>query len=71
MEHTRKLKRPLNLNLPQALRLVHFYQAEMLGFVEKHPDVPAHFVSYVIHRKRRQRWLASWGSGSRMKLWER
>jgi hypothetical protein len=46
MEHTRRLNRPLNLNLPQALRLVHYYQAEMLGFIEKHPDVPAHLVSY-------------------------
>ena len=75
MEHTRKLKRPLNLNLPQALRLVHFYQAEMLGFVEKHrmfrrTSCPMR-MWFLIHRKRRQRWLASWGSGSRMKPWER
>lgn len=44
VEHTRKLRHPLDLL--RALRLAHFYHAEMLRFLEKHPDIPAQVVSY-------------------------
>jgi hypothetical protein len=44
VEHTRKLRHRLNLS--QALRIVHFYQGEMLRFLENHPDIPTQFVSY-------------------------
>ena len=44
VEHTRRRPKPLNLS--EALRLVHFYQGEMLHFLRSHPDLPAHFISY-------------------------
>lgn len=44
VEHTRRRPRPLNLS--EALRLVHFYQGEMLRFSQSHPDLPAHCIAY-------------------------
>lgn len=44
VEHTRKLRQPLNF--AQALRLVHFYEGEMLRFLEAHPNIPSLLVSY-------------------------
>jgi hypothetical protein len=44
VEHTRKLRH--SLDLPHALRIVHFYQGEMLRFLEKYPNVPTELVSY-------------------------
>jgi hypothetical protein len=43
-EHTRRHWHPLDLS--QALRIVHFYQGEMLRFLENHPDIPTQCVSY-------------------------
>ena len=44
VEHTRKLRQPLNLS--RALSLGHFYDGEMLRFLESHPDIPTQLVSY-------------------------
>ena len=44
VEHTRKLRHPLDLR--EALRLAHFYHAEMLRFLEKHADIPVQSISY-------------------------
>jgi hypothetical protein len=44
VEHTRRRRNPVDF--PQALTLVHFYHGEMLRFVEDHPEIPTHFVSY-------------------------
>jgi len=44
VEHTRKLRRPLNV--AQALSLGRFYDGEMLRFLENHPDIPSQLVAY-------------------------
>jgi hypothetical protein len=44
VEHTRKLRHPLDFS--QALRLGHFYNGEMLRFLENHPEIPTQLVSY-------------------------
>ena len=44
VEHTRKLRHPLNF--AQAMRLVHFYEGEMLRFLENHQNTPTLLVSY-------------------------
>lgn len=44
VEHTRKYRDPVDLS--QALRLAHLYQAEMLRFLENHPEVAKLLVAY-------------------------
>lgn len=44
VEHTRRRPKPLSFS--EALRLVHFYQGEMLACYSSHPDIPAHFLAY-------------------------
>ena len=44
VEHTRKFRNPLDFR--QALKLVHFYNCEMMRFLDNHPDVPTLLVSY-------------------------
>ncbi len=44
VEHTQKLRHPLNLQ--QALRLAHFYDNEILRFLENHANLPTHLISY-------------------------
>jgi hypothetical protein len=44
VEHTQRLRHPLNLK--QALRLAHFYDNEMLRFLENHANLPTQLISY-------------------------
>lgn len=44
VEHTRRYRDPVDLS--QALRLAHLYQAEMLRFLENHPEVSKLLVAY-------------------------
>ena len=44
VEHTRKYQQPVDFS--QALKLAHFYQAEMLRFLENQPEIPKLLVSY-------------------------
>jgi hypothetical protein len=44
VEHTRKLREPLDFS--RALRLDHFYDGEMVRFLEMHPEIQTQLVSY-------------------------
>jgi hypothetical protein len=44
VEHTRNYRNPVNLF--QAIKLGHFYQGEMLAFLENHREIPSLLVPY-------------------------
>lgn len=44
VEHTRRFKD--KVDLWRALKLVHFYHGEMMGFIDRHPELPKVFLSF-------------------------
>lgn len=44
VEHTRKFKD--QVDLWRALKLVNYYYAEILGFIDRHPELPKAFLSF-------------------------